>query len=75
MKPLRFIEHLNCLKAWRNKLNIGRASIIHIDLQGQDPISKRPCSIYVADRSPLASTKGSSKSYSTRVCVRLYSQY
>lgn len=70
MKPLRFIEHLNCLKAWRNKLNIGRASIIHIDLQGQDPISKRPCSIYVANRSPLASTKGSAKSYSTRVAEK-----
>ena len=66
MKPLRFIEHLNCLKNWRNKLNVGRALIVHVNLEGDDPISNRPCCLYVASRSFVTATSPST-AYSTLV--------
>jgi hypothetical protein len=69
MKPLRFIEHLNCLKNWRNKLNIGRALIVHVNLEGDDPISNRPSCLYVASRS-FGKAKSSSVSYSTIIAEK-----
>ena len=66
MKPLRFIEHLNCLKGWRNKLNVGRASIVHINLEGEDPSGRRPCCLYVVSKSNNP-TEIQSVSYSTLV--------
>lgn len=71
MKPLRFIEHLNCLKSWRNKLNVGRAAIIHINLEGDDPSSRRPCSLYVVNKSNNP-TKYQSLSFSTLVKLFKY---
>ena len=66
MKPLSSIEHLNCLKGWRNKLNVGRASIVHINLEGDDPSSQRPCCLYVMSKSKNPS-KYQSVAYSTLV--------
>ena len=69
MKPLRFIEHLNCMRAWRNKLNVGRASIQHINLEGDDPESARPCCLHVATKSSGHRKISSSiMPYSAMVC-------
>jgi len=48
MRPLSFKEYLHCLRTYKNKLNIARASIVFINLDGDDMKAKRPAQIYVS---------------------------
>ncbi|CAH1801558.1 unnamed protein product [Owenia fusiformis] len=50
--PMEFYQYMRTIEPYKNKINVIRASLNHICLDGEDPISKRPELLYVQPRNP-----------------------
>jgi len=66
MRPLNFKEYQHCMRRFRNKINIARASILCINLDGDDVKARRPAEIYVRLRRPNSEEKGAGFRNSTQ---------
>ena len=48
MKPLKFFEQLGSVEKFRNMINVGRGAISYVNLEQDDPPSKRPACLFVS---------------------------
>ena len=55
MKPLKFFEQLGSIEKFRNMINMGRGAISYVNLEQDDPPSKRPACLFVSSSSSYTS--------------------
>ena len=67
MKPLKFFEQLGSVEKFRNMINVGRGAISYVNLEQDDPPSKRPACLFV---SSLTSSSYTSSQVSKFSCKR-----
>ena len=55
MKPLKFFEQLGSIEKFRNMIIMGRGAISYVNLEQDDPPSKRPACLFVSSSSSYTS--------------------